>query len=311
MNKALPTRKLGKTGIRVSALGIGTGTSGFSGQGIQASMRVEDLAGILLRGYEWGINLWDTAYSYHTYPHICEALKAIPRGDIVLTSKSSQATYKTAMSEVEKSLMELKTDYLDVCFLHGMRSRFDFTVRHGALKALLECKKKGYIRAVGFSCHGMGAMEKGLDIPEIDVILARLNYAGAYMDSYQEGFISKCMSIPIISKMAYRLIPRTVLPSISKMVEPPKPDNALQDRTKELLKEFQAVGRGVIGMKLFGAGLLVNDPNRAIAFARSVEFVDSFIVGMCSITEVEQNVRLFLESGVRQISDSGSCRAPL
>lgn len=292
MKTDLKLNPLGKTGLRVSALGIGTGTSGFSGQGMQASLPVEELAGILRRGFELGINLWDTAYDYHTYRHIREALKGIPRKDIVLSSKSSKATYHNAKIEIENSLKELNTDYLDICLLHGMRSGFDFTVRHGALRALLECKKKGYVRAIGFSCHGLGAMERGCAIPEIDLILARLNYSGAFMDSYQEGFISKVMSLPFISKMAYKLIPTKILPSISKMVEPPKPDKDLQAKSKKLIHDYHSTGKGVIGMKLFGAGVLKQDPQRAIAFAKSIPYVDSFIVGMSSIAEVEQNVRL-------------------
>jgi predicted aldo/keto reductase-like oxidoreductase len=50
------------------------------------------------------------------------------------------------------------------------------------MEALTEAKEKGYIRAVGVSCHDIRALKVATEHPWVEVILARLNYAGVHMD---------------------------------------------------------------------------------------------------------------------------------
>lgn len=258
-------------------------------------MSADELSGLLIYGHELGINLWDTAYSYGTYPHIKEALKSLKRENIVISSKTALTDHEETLKEVEASLKILGTDYIDVFLLHGVRNAFDFWVRRGALRALTKSKEKGNIRAVGFSCHGIGAIEKALHMPELDIIMARLNFSGDYMDSYQENLLSNVMSVPIAKETAKFLIPKRFLPSISKLVEPPKPSLSLQEKTRNLLKAMHGAGKGVIGTKLFGAGKLKGEAQKAISFAKPISFVNSFVIGMTHKEEIRQNVMGCLE----------------
>ncbi|PIQ96144.1 MAG: hypothetical protein COV67_11020 [Nitrospinae bacterium CG11_big_fil_rev_8_21_14_0_20_56_8] len=287
---------LGKTDILVSRLGIGSGTTGFSGTNLQCDMTVREFSDLLLYAYDLGINLWDTAFSYRTYPHFREALKSVKREDIVLVSKTSACSWKTAVHEVESTLKELKTGYVDVFLLHGMRNALDFFLRKGALNALIDLKRKGLLRAVGFSCHGIGAMETGSRMEEFDVVMGRLNYDGVCMDSYQEDFLSKVASIPLAVEMAKLLIPKAALPSVSKMIEPHKPDEPLRNQTIKMLQEMHRGGKGILTMKLFGAGKLGHSPQKALAFASSVNYVDSFVIGMTAKKEIEENVLGFMKA---------------
>lgn len=284
---------MGNTGIEVSKIGIGTGTSGFTGVCMQAQMSMTELGSLLLRGFELGINLWDTAYTYGTYPHIKYALKSIKREEIVISSKTNHVDYKNALKVVELSLSALNTDYIDIFYLHGVRNIFDFRIRRGALKALLKCKEAGYIRAVGFSSHGIGAIEGAINMKEIDVVMARLNYTGDHMDSYQEGFLPKLISIPIAHKVANAIIPRRILPSVSKLIEPSKSSMPLQGKVKVLLKGLHDAGKGIIGIKLLGAGKLKTHPDRAISFAKSLPFVHSYVIGITNEDELIKNISLF------------------
>lgn len=288
---------LGKTGINVSKIGFGTGTTSFTGINLHSSMSVKDLSGLLIYAYELGVNLWDTAYTYETYPHIRKALDIIKRESIVISSKTDKSNYKDALSEIENSLRFLQTDYIDIFLLHGVRNAFDFRVRKGALKALMEAKKKGLIRAVGFSSHGIGAIEAAQNMAELDIVMARVNFSGDYMDSYQENIISNVMSIPIAKKVARVFIPKRFVPSISKLVEPPKPSEILRAKIRDILRNLHESGKGIIGIKLFGAGKLKSEPDKAISFAKSLAFIDSFVVGMTARSEIMGNVNLYYRGG--------------
>lgn len=132
---------LGRTGIKVSKIGFGTGTTHFTGISLHSSMLVQELSVLLLYAYELGVNLWDTAYTYETYPHIRKALDSLERNNIVISSKTDKSGYKDTRAEVENSLRLLQTDYIDIFLLHGVRNAFDFWVRRGALKKAISFAK--------------------------------------------------------------------------------------------------------------------------------------------------------------------------
>ena len=124
--------ELGKTGIRVSRLGIGTGTAHPSGHCWQTLMGEKELAKILLFALERGINFWDTAFQYRTYPHIREALKSVKRSEVVLATKLTASRKKDARRDFDYSLKEVGTDYFDICLLHAVRTEAEFQQSSGA-----------------------------------------------------------------------------------------------------------------------------------------------------------------------------------
>lgn len=142
--------KLGKTGIEVSRLGIGTGTGLPSGHCAQALMDKNELSRLLLYALDCGINFWDTAFQYNTYPHIREALKQVSRKDVVLATKLTTADEKETIRDFNITLKDLSTDYIDVCLLHGVRTNTELQARYGALSAMVKLKEEGKVRAVGY-----------------------------------------------------------------------------------------------------------------------------------------------------------------
>lgn len=282
---------LKNTALSVSKVGLGTGTSGFTGNIIQSEMSVRELANVLLYGFERGINFWDTAYTYGTYPHIAEALSQVKRQDVVICSKFSTASYKKTRHEIESTLKELKTDYIDIGLVHGVRNVFELRVRRGALMALLEAKEKGYVRHVGLSSHGLGALEEALRNNDIELVYGRLNPFGAYMDSMQEDIVSKLVAIPFTKTVAKIVIPKKLLPSISAQIESPKVDREAMKMAEDIFQRLNNSGKSVVAMKILGAGTLKDRAAESLSYVLGKSYVSAVVIGVTSKDEIEGFLR--------------------
>ena len=283
----------GNGSTRISRIGFGTGSSGYSGIIKQKMLTPEQLADVLTYAYEKGINFWDTGYSCGTYPHLREALKQISRDKVIIATKFSDTSEKSVDQKIKETLKALKTDYLDICLLHGVRNAFEMKMRSGALKALVKAKEKGYVRSIGISSHGIGAIEASLEIPEIEVLFARINWSGVSMDAYQEGFLSKLVAVPYVKEVARKIIPKKIIPSFSAQVESLQSNEREQETVKNLLQKCHNVNKSVIGMKIFGAGALTHDIEKSLRFIMSLKYVRAFLLGITSKEEVDVNMRIY------------------
>lgn len=287
---------LKNTGLIVSKIGLGTGTSGFTGNIVQAQMGAREFAAVLLYGFEKGINFWDTAYSYGTYRHIAEAMGQIKRREVVVSSKFTSSTYGKVKREVEETLRELKTDYIDIGLMHGIRNSFELSVRNGALKALLEAKRKGYIRHVGLSSHGLGALSMALENRYMEIVFGRLNPFGAYMDSLQEDILSKLVAIPLTRMAARALIPKRLLPSISARIEAARASKENINAALKLFRKLDSAGKPVIAMKVIGAGSLKDRAEESLSFVLATGSVSSAVIGIISKKEVDGLIDIYNRS---------------
>jgi len=176
--------RLGNTGIEMSRMAMGTGTSGFGGSSNQTrSMGIKGLSDLLRAGFDEGINFWETADQYGSHPHVREALKKTEREKVVILTKTNSSSYKDIKSDLERFKSELGTDYFDIVLLHAVTDPQWNTNMKGAMEALSEAKEEGTIRAHGISCHSLGALETAADEPWVDVDLARYNPGGVAMDA--------------------------------------------------------------------------------------------------------------------------------
>ncbi|MER3404627.1 MAG: aldo/keto reductase, partial [Chloroflexota bacterium] len=166
----------GQTQLMVSRLCWGTGLMGK----LKHNMSPEEAARILRRGYELGVNFWDTAEGYGTHPHVGAALRPLPRQDIVINTKTPARTFEQANQDVRRYLQELGTEYIDSILLHGIETVEELENRWGAMEALWRAKEAGLVHAVGISTHlGTGAiMEACATRPEIEVVLTTVNKDG-------------------------------------------------------------------------------------------------------------------------------------
>jgi 1-deoxyxylulose-5-phosphate synthase len=178
--------ELGLSGLSVSPLCFGTGTNGYNGRSNQGDLGLERLSDLLCYAYDRGIRFWDTADGYGTHPHVAHAQQRVGRENVTLTTKTTSREPQAVRADIERFLGELKTDYLDIVLLH-CQTNADWPERdRAAMDVLSEYKERGIIRAVGVSCHDFGAFCSAADSDWVDVVLARINYAGHAMDDTPE-----------------------------------------------------------------------------------------------------------------------------
>ncbi|MFT5090790.1 MAG: aryl-alcohol dehydrogenase-like predicted oxidoreductase [Candidatus Latescibacterota bacterium] len=178
--------ELGLSGLSVSPLCFGTGTNGYNNRSNQSDLGLERLSDLLCYAYDRGIRFWDTADGYGTHPHIAHAHQRVGRENVTLTTKTTSREPQAVRDDIERYLSELKTDYLDIVLLH-CQTQADWPERDiAAMDVLSEYKDRGIIRALGVSCHDFGAFSSAADSDWVDVVLARINYAGHAMDDTPE-----------------------------------------------------------------------------------------------------------------------------
>lgn len=160
----LAYRTLGKTGLKVTSMGFGC-------------MITSDPS-VIERAAAMGITYFDSARGYQRGNNermVGTALGA-KRKDIVLSSKTQAKTGADAIADLETSLKELGTDYLDIWYLHARSSPADIT--DDLVEAQQKAKKEGKVRFVGVSTHAGQSelmpylVEKG----NHDVILTAYNF---------------------------------------------------------------------------------------------------------------------------------------
>lgn len=175
---------LGKTGLEVTRLAMGTGTHGVGRKSNQTrKLGIQGVADLLEAAYDRGVTFWDSADQYGTHPHLREGLKRVPREKVVILTKTHATTEAEMKADLDRFRQELNTDYLDIVLLHFM-TRGDWPqLKQGAMDVLAEAREKGIVRAHGVSCHTLEALQAAADSPWVQVDLARINPAGAVMDA--------------------------------------------------------------------------------------------------------------------------------
>jgi aryl-alcohol dehydrogenase-like predicted oxidoreductase len=145
---------LGKTNLRVSVAGLGTG--GFSRLGLKSGKSEDEAARLIHEAVGLGVNFIDTATSYGTEGVVGRALKTIPRDSVVIATKTQfrgkeWRTPQQVVASLDDSLRLMGTDHVDVFNLHGVElPEYDYALNVIA-PALLEQKRKGKIRHVGIT----------------------------------------------------------------------------------------------------------------------------------------------------------------
>jgi 1-deoxyxylulose-5-phosphate synthase len=198
---APPIVELGDTGIRLSRLAQGTGVRGGRRQSDQTRMGFAQLVSLFQHAYDRGVTCFDLADLYGTHVYFREALRTISREQVTILTKMwwqydgpQDQTHRPerrqmAQSTLERFRHELNTDTIDIMLLHClMRSDWPRQMQP-YMDVLSEEKEAGRIRAVGCSCHDLGALKTAAVTPWVDVILARINLAGASMDGPPEEVI--------------------------------------------------------------------------------------------------------------------------
>ena len=148
----LPTRLLGRTGERVSILGLGGWDAGFVKDDLE-SIRLMHAA------LDEGITFFDNAWDYHdgrSEELMGRALAMDGRREkAFLMTKNCERGYEGSLSNLEDSLRRLRTDHLDLWQFHEINwdEDPDWLFAEGGIRAALEARKAGKVRFIGFTGH--------------------------------------------------------------------------------------------------------------------------------------------------------------
>ena len=175
-------RILGKTGLSVSRMGFG----GIPIQKIDAAgtrVLMEKLRAA-------GINYIDTARGYTvSESYLGEALEGI-RQDFILATKSMARDKAGMAKDIDISLGNLRTDYIDLYQVHNpsMAQLDQVLAPGGALEALLEAKEAGKIGHIGITAHDLAVFERALELEWVETIMFPYNI----VETQAEHLIAKC-----------------------------------------------------------------------------------------------------------------------
>ena len=165
---------LGDSNIQVSRLCFGTLVMGP----LQANLPLQQGVSLLAEAYNQGVNFFDTAESYGTYPYLRQLIRVAGRAQLVIATKSYAATSDEAKQSLHRALYELNTDYLDIMLLHEQVSLASLAGHHDALEYFVKAKKEGLIRAVGLSSHYLAVVRSAIMVPEIEIVHPLYNREG-------------------------------------------------------------------------------------------------------------------------------------
>ena len=261
---AFETVKLGKTGLKLSRVCMGTGVSGGLRQSNHTRMGRERCEALMRAAFDRGVRVFDLADLYGTHPFVISALKKIPRKDFNIITKIwfrsggiPEKERPDADVVIERFLKEIGTDYLDLVLLHCVVSPKWPEELQKQMEIMAKLKQKGVIRAHGVSCHSIEALEAAAREPWVDSVHARINPYGVKMDGPVENVVAA-------------------------------------------LKKISAAGKGVIGMKLIVEGAFRNSDEKrdeSVKFVLGLGCVNILNVGFEKTEELDD-----LAARVRKVS---------
>jgi predicted aldo/keto reductase-like oxidoreductase len=252
-NSVIDKVKLGKTGLVVPRLAMGTGSHGGNQSSDMTRMGIENWLKIARYANERGMNFYDAADLYGSHQNVKEILKEVPREKAILLSKiwtrNEPWNQDSPSKTIDRFRKETGSDYFDILLLHCMTNNKWQEDKKPYIEALSEAKQKGIVKTVGLSCHSFDALKVAAEDPWVDVILARINSEGLIMDASPEEVMA-------------------------------------------VLKKAHDSGKGVIGMKIFGEGKMTDGTRRqkSLEYVIGSGNVDCMTIGISSQEQVDEAV---------------------
>jgi len=246
---------LGKTGLKVSRLGFGTGSN--NGQALMA-LGKESFNTLIRYAYDHGITSFDCAADYMTFDMLGDAIKGLPREKLFIQSKIHRPRGEMdILQAIDKQRSTYQTDYIDSLLIHQLTP--DTDTFKSMMDAFNQAKDKKWIKAKGATVHTLPALSAAVASDFPDVHLVRINPLGAFMDGQRDGWGRRGTEVaPVMAE----------------------------------IKKMREKGRGVIGMKLFGNGSLADPAEReaSVRFVMSQPEIDAVVIGFKSTAEIDEAI---------------------
>jgi aryl-alcohol dehydrogenase-like predicted oxidoreductase len=183
----MPVRRLGKTGVEVTVLGLG-------GEGILRTYGREKEAGRLInRALDLGITYCESARAYSgSESYYGNALRT-RRQDVFLASKSHERSRSGALAHLHETLANMGTDHLDLWQVHDVREEAEIEELFGpggAMEAFVAAKEQGLTRFIGVTGHHDPAViRRCLELFDFDTVLMPVNPAEPAYLSFLESVL--------------------------------------------------------------------------------------------------------------------------
>ncbi len=241
---------LGRTGIKTSLLGLGTGSVGVRRSSNQVKLGEAGFTKLVRHAFDKGITYIDAADQYGSHIYLRTALRGLPREKLFLQTKTRATTAEMVRADIERFRHELGTDYLDTLLMHCMQKASWPTDFRPVMDVLSEAKEKKWVRAVGVSCHGLAPLQSAVTCDWVEVDLARINPVG--------GKAGRMDGTP--------------------------------DAVAGCLKAMHQKGKGILGMKILAEGTLKtpDEQLRSLRFVLGLGCVDAFVIGFESPKQIDE-----------------------
>ena len=247
LHAPMPRRELGNTGWKASVLTLG-------GVKWDTLLSESDAVGLIHRAIELGVNTFDTASGYgdgQSETRLGLALQG-HRDHVFISTKTSNRDYDTACRDIEQSLKRLRTDHIDLMFIHSIEDDDDVVKvlgGQGVLKALCEFRDAGHIRFLGVSGHWYKHnMARAIEAIDLDAVLMPV---GLFNEAYGYSYVKEV--VPVARK-----------------------------------KGVAVMGMKIMGA---GRAKHADDVTPYLRFAVNQD-IDTAVIGCESLDQLEQNVRI-------------------
>jgi predicted aldo/keto reductase-like oxidoreductase len=243
---------LGKTGIKLSRLGMGTGSD--SGRK-QTALGKDGFTKLVHYAYDQGIRYIDCAQSYVTFEWIADAIKGLPREKLFIQSKI-QGKPADVLAAIDHHRKVFNSDYVDSMLVHCTVSGAWTDELKSVMDAYDQAKEKKWIRSKGVSCHSLPALRAAVASDWTEVHLVRVNPMGR------------------------------------RMWSPTDPGHEIAPVMDELAnmraKGRGVIGMKIIGDGTF---LLPEEREKSIRFAMSRPELDAIVIGFKSADEIDEAIK--------------------
>ena len=247
---------LGKSGVKVTRLALGTGS--VSGR-TQRELGQDEFTRLVRYAYDHGIRFFETAESYgEMHKMLGIALKGIPRDTYRLMSKVTTREGADPQAKIDELRKLANTDYFDIMLLHWQHVASWPTDTMRWQDGILEAESKKAVVSHGASVHGLPALRQFPANKWLQVAMIRMNHKGTIMDAEDYNTSG--------------------------------PGNVSEVVTH--VKQVRREGMGVISMKLVGEGRFTarEDRQAAMKFAFKNAGVDCVTVGYKNTAEIDEAI---------------------
>ena len=247
---------LGRSGVKVTRLALGTGT--MSGK-VQRELGQEQFTRQVRYAYDHGIRFFETAESYgEMHRMLGVALQGIPRDSYRLMSKVTTREGVDPQQKIDELRKLAQTDYFDIMLLHWQHTATWPVDSARWQDGILEAQARHAVLGHGASVHGLPALRQVPGNKWLGVAMIRMNHKGKSMDAedYATGGLGN------VSEVVTRV------------------------------KQVRQDGMGVISMKLAGEGTFTTREDRqaAMRFAFRNAGVDCVTVGYKNTAEIDEAI---------------------